>query len=422
MRVEDILLSMRSGEIQSKEAIEAFIEGVTHGGVSRPQAAAWLAWAFARTLTTQETVHLAAAMTRSGKVMDWGPGPLLIDKHSTGGVGDKVSLVLAPLWAALGHRVPMVSGRGLGHTGGTLDKLESIPGFQVDLPEARLREILDDVGCFMAGQTDDIAPADRTLYALRNEIQAVESIPLIVGSILSKKFAEGVHKLVLDVKAGSGAFMKSPEQARQLARALVEVATGYGVDCRAFITEMNRPLGLAIGNAVEVRESIDCLKGGGPADLRACVLALADHPDAARALDDGSAYACFERLVAAHGGDLASLTDTSRLRGAGVTEHVVHASRGGWVSGLDAYDLGVAVFRLGAGRRIADDPVDHGVGIELMAQVGDRVLPDQPLMRVWHRDGHALDDALQLIERATSVSDAPVEAGPLVIDVVEPVI
>jgi len=331
MHVEDILQGMGSGAEQPAEAIEAFVDGVVDGSISRPQAAAWLAWAFRRGLTDAETVALTRAMTDSGDVLRWPEGPLCIDKHSTGGVGDKVSLVLAPLWVALGWRVPMLSGRGLGHTGGTLDKLEAIPGYHTDLSEGRLGEVLAEVGCFISGQTGEVAPADRVLYALRNETSTVESIPLIVGSILSKKLAEGIERLVLDVKVGSGAFMKDLPRARALAEALVRVATGAGVRCTAHITAMDRPLGAAVGNALEVREAIDCLRGEGPADLRALVLALAGREDAAAALDDGRALERFTAMVEAQGGDPRVVDDPSRLKGGDVAEHVVAAERGGTV-------------------------------------------------------------------------------------------
>lgn len=416
MHVEDILVGMRSGQPQPAAAIEAFVQGVVDGTVSRPQAAAWLAWAFARGLNHDETVVLTRAMTHTGDTLAWPAGPTVIDKHSTGGVGDKVSLILAPLWMALGLRVPMLSGRGLGHTGGTLDKLEAIPGFRTDLPVARLRQILEEVGGFMAGQTAQLAPADRVLYALRNEIQGVESIPLIVGSILSKKLAEGIDRLVLDVKAGSGAFMKDLTQARALATALVEVAEANGVRCTALITEMSRPLGQAVGNALEVAEAVACLRGGGPDDLRTLTLALADHPDAEAALDDGRAYARFKQLVAAHGGDVSALDDPTRLLGGGTATHVVTADTAGFVATVDAMAAGRAAFVLGAGRRRAEDPVDMGVGLTVHVAPGDRVVAGQPMVTLHHRQGRALDDAIGLLTAGLSVVDHPVTPAPLIHD------
>lgn len=414
--VDDLLVRMRTGEPQRAEDIEAFVAGVVSGAVSRPQAAAWLAWAFQRGLTDGETLALTRAMTHTGEVLHWGEGPLLIDKHSTGGVGDKVSLVLAPLWAELGLRVPMISGRGLGHTGGTLDKLEAIPGYRTDLSVDELRQTLADVGCFISGQTAELAPADRVLYALRNETCTVESIPLIVGSILSKKLAEGVQKLVLDVKTGSGAFMVEESDARALAEALVRVARDAGVDCSATITAMDRPLGHAVGNALEVIESCEALQGGGPADLRAVTLALADHPDAERVLDSGAAFARFQAMVAAQGGDPESLVDHRRLKGAGCKVHTVTADRAGVVHVVDARSVGRAAFRLGAGRVHAEDAVDFGVGLQVLVDPGDAVEAGQPVFEVHHRDGRGLEAALVELGHGLTVRDEPVVSPPLIRD------
>lgn len=412
MHIDDILTSMRAGRIQSDAAIGHFVTGVTDGTVSRSQAAAWLAWAFNRGLSTDETVALTRAMTHSGDVLSWPEGPQLIDKHSTGGVGDKVSLILAPLWAELGLRVPMISGRGLGHTGGTLDKLESIPGWRCDLNRDELGVVLDDVGCFISGQTGEVAPADRVLYALRNETCTVESIPLIVGSILSKKLAAGVRRLVLDVKTGSGAFMKEPEDAQALARALVAVARGAGMDCTALITEMGRPLGRTVGNALEVEESIACLKGGGPDDLRELVVALADHPGARAVLASGAAFARFERMIAAQGGDL-----SAPLYGAGTARHTLSVPESGCLQTLDALAVGKAAFLLGAGRRRADERVDFGVGVVLHAEVGDLVTAGEPIVTIHHRDRRGLQDALAALSAGIVIGD-PVDAGPLVHEVI----
>jgi pyrimidine-nucleoside phosphorylase len=407
VHIEDILIGMRSGEPRSDAEIEAFVAGVVDGSVSRPQAAAWLAWAFARTLTAGETLALTRAMTRSGQVLAWEPGPELIDKHSTGGVGDKVSLILAPLWAELGKRVPMISGRGLGHTGGTLDKLEALEGYRTNLSEAELRVVLADVGCFITGQTGEVAPADRVLYALRNEIQAVESIPLIVGSILSKKLAAGLEHLVLDVKCGSGAFMKTPARARALAEALQAVAVGAGVRCEALITEMDRPLGVAVGNALEVEEAEACLRGGGPDDLRELTVALAGDAAAAEVLASGRAYERYARMVAAQG------ARAGRLLGGGVSEEVITAPRDGFVVRTDAWELGRAAFVLGAGRRRAEDAVDPGVGLKVWVKPGDRVSRGQPMVTLVHR-GRELDEARVMTSRGLEVGDAPPSVAPLV--------
>lgn len=415
LTIDRILESMREGQEQSPEALRFFVRGVAEGSVSRPQAAAWLAWAYQRRLTPAETAVFTREMTDSGDVLSWPDGPELVDKHSTGGVGDKVSLILAPVWVALGRRVPMISGRGLGHTGGTLDKLESIPGYRTDLSELELTRVLGEAGAFISGQTGEVAPADRVLYALRNETQTVPSVPLICGSILSKKLAEGVERLVLDVKVGSGAFMKTLEDARDLATTLVSTARANGVACSALLTAMDRPLGLAVGNANEVRESIDCLKGGGPADLRELVIALAGDPAAARALDDGSALVAFQRLVEAQGGDPRVADDPARLLGGGCEEHLVRATRSGRVTAVHALAVGRAAFDLGAGRLRAEDPVDFGVGVELEAHLGVDVREGDVLARVHHRAERGLASALEALGEAF-VIDGEAPALPLVIE------
>ncbi len=399
--IDDILRNKRAGGRLSDAEIRAFVDGVLDGSVSRPQAAAWLAFAFVRGLDDAEAIALTRAMTDTGDRLSWPgiDGPF-VDKHSTGGVGDKVSLILAPLWAELGLKVPMISGRGLGHTGGTLDKLEAIPGYRTDLDEPALRRALTFAGCFINGQTASLAPADRILYALRNETQTVECIPLIVASILSKKLAEGLDRLVLDVKVGSGAFMKTDDDARALAEAMVRVGNGAGVETRALLTDMEQPLGQACGNALEVRESIACLQGGGPADLRDLTVALAGHPDAAAVLASGRAYERFERMVAAHGGDLSRLAESEK-----VDTVEVAATHGGVLTRCDAWEVGRAAFVLGAGRLKAEDPVHPGVGVTVLRKVGDRVEPGQPLALL-HHAGRALEHARALLSTAFVVGDA----------------
>jgi pyrimidine-nucleoside phosphorylase len=413
VHIDDLLYAMRTGEPQPIEHIEAFVAGVVDGSVSRPQAAAWLAWAYARGLTDDETLALTRSMTRTGHVMSWPDGPELIDKHSTGGVGDKVSLVLAPLWAELGKRVPMISGRGLGHTGGTLDKLESIAGYRTDLADEELAEVLAEVGCFISGQTRSVAPADRVLYALRNEVCTVESVPLIVGSILSKKLAEGVQTLVLDVKTGSGAFMTTLDASRELAEALVRVAKGAGLNCTAHITAMDRPLGRAVGNALEVRESLACLRGEGPADLHDLVVALAEDDRADEVLRSGAAAERFVRMVAAQGGDTSWVTGGALQGEQGVRTEVIEASRSGVVERVDARGIGKAAFVLGAGRRRAEDPVDFGVGCTVHVNPGDEVAAGQPLVTLHVRD-RGVDEARSLVLGAVPVGEEAADVLPLV--------
>jgi pyrimidine-nucleoside phosphorylase len=401
---------MQSFEPQPDEAIHAFVAGVVDGSVTRPQAAAWLGWAWRRGLTDPETVALTRAMTASGEVLSWPDGPVLADKHSTGGVGDKVSLVLAPLWAELGWRVPMISGRGLGHTGGTLDKLEAIPGYRTNLELPELTRCLSEVGCFVSGQTGTLAPADRVLYALRNETCTVDSIPLIVGSILSKKLAEGTRRLVLDVKVGSGAFMRDEASASELASALVRVARGAGLECSAVITAMDRPLGRAVGNAIEVDEAIACLQGIGPADLREVVLALTDHPDAADVLDSGRAWPRFVRWVEAQGGDLSAFLRRERT----ASSHVMVAERSGLVVKVEARAVGRAAFALGAGRASADERIDPEVGLVLHVSPGDEVSVGDALATVNHRSGRGLEGALSALNEAILVGVEPTFTLPLV--------
>ena len=307
--IHEILEAKREGRALSDAQIRELIDGIVDGRVTRPQAAAFLAFVVIQGMTVDVTVALNMAMVESGDQLDWADmdGPF-VDKHSTGGVGDKVSLVLAPLWAELGSRVPMISGRGLGHTGGTLDKLEAIPGYRTDLDAPALRKALSDVGCFISGQTGELAPADRILYALINETSTVPSIPLITASILSKKLAEGIDELVLDVKWGSGAFMKTHESASALADMLCRVGRGAGVMTRAVLTDMNQPLGRTVGNAIEVEEAIACLKGKGPGDLANLTIDLIGDPRARNLLESGAAYERFCRMVVAQGGDPEALS------------------------------------------------------------------------------------------------------------------
>jgi pyrimidine-nucleoside phosphorylase len=404
----------RDGGRHGDEEIEDFVQAVMDGRASRAQAAAWLAFALVRGLDDGETVALTRAMTASGQRLSWPdlPGPF-VDKHSTGGVGDKVSLVIAPLWAELGRRVPMVSGRGLGHTGGTLDKLEAIPGYRCDLEPEQLRPILEDVGCFINGQTARVAPADRILYALRNETATVPSIPLITASILSKKLAEGISELVLDVKVGSGAFMTGLEAARALAGSLVRVGSEAGVRVRALLTDMDQPLGCAVGNGLEVLEAAEALRGGGPPDLVSCTLALAGDDRAGAVLRSGAAWDRFRRMVEAHGGDPDDLDRPERLLGH-VEVAEVRTDRSGFLRRCDALGIARAAFALGAGRSQAGDTVHPGVGVVLEAKRGDPVAAGDVLARI-HHAGRALGEATARVRAAFVVGDAPPAPVPLVL-------
>jgi len=384
----ELIAAKRDGLGLAADDIERLVTAFSAGELADYQMAAWLMAVFFRGLDEAETVALTEAMLHSGRVLDLSSVPgAKVDKHSTGGVGDKVSLCLAPLVAACGVPVPMVSGRGLGHTGGTLDKLEAIPGFRTDLTAARFAEVVRDVGTCMIGQTSEIAPADKRIYALRDVTATVECIPLIVASILSKKLAEGIDGLVLDVKVGRGAFMKTEADARALADALVRVGTAAGKRVVALLTDMSAPLGRAVGNANETREAIELLHGRGPADLKACTWALGvemlilggvarSEAEASQKLDlavsSGRAVEVFARMIAAQGGDARVAEEPSRLTIAEVTVPIL-APSAGFVAGIDALEVGLAAVAMGAGRTRADQRVDPAVGIELAVARGDRV-------------------------------------------------
>jgi pyrimidine-nucleoside phosphorylase/thymidine phosphorylase len=368
-------------------------------------------------------------MVESGQRYEWSAIPgVKLDKHSTGGVGDKVSLVLAPLLAACGAIVPMMSGRGLGHTGGTLDKLEAIPGFRVVLTEVELRRQLGTIGVALIGQSAEVAPADRKLYALRDVTATVESIPLITASILSKKIAEGISHLLMDVKVGRGAFMKTVEDARALAESIRSVGELNGLTVLTMLTEMDQPLGNTIGNALEVHEALDTLRGGGPADFRElCVeqastllLAAGVCPDRAAAkrlvsgkLTDGSALLKFEQLVAAQGGDARCLAEPSRLPRA-ECQSVVTATSSGYLDELDAYELGLAAMALGAGRTTAEQAIDPAVGLVVHKKLGQHVIAGEPLITIHHRSGQDISAVQTRLAAAIDYDPDPLMLPPLI--------
>ena len=430
MRAVDVIASKRDGSALSREEIAAFVRGVTDGSWPDYQISALLMAIVLRGMTADETTWLTEAMVESGGRVDLSglPGPF-VDKHSTGGVGDKTSLVLAPLVAACGGMVPMMSGRALGHTGGTLDKLEAIPGLTTAIDPDGFRRQLESIGCVIAGQTETIAPADRRMYALRDVTGTVPSIPLIVASILSKKIAEGIDGLVLDVKAGRGAFMKTEEQAGELARALVGTGKRAGLRTEALITSMEAPLGRAVGNALEVAEAIEILKGRGPRELRALCIELAARmiaiarldPDVERArtraieaLGSGRALEKFRRMIVAQGGDPRVVDDSGVLPAASQTARVP-APRDGVVTGLHAELVGRATVALGAGRTRVDETVDHAVGVMVLAAPGTPVAAGDPVLELHYRAEKNLPEALQFAARAIEVSDVPVPARPLIL-------
>ena len=431
MRSVDIILKKRDGGVLGRQEIKFFVQGVASGSLPDYQASALLMAIVLRGMTPEETTDLTDAMIRSGSRVDLSdiPGPK-VDKHSTGGVGDKSSLIIAPIVAACGALVPMMSGRGLGHTGGTLDKLESIPGFRTNLSIPEIKASLAAVGCALVGQSAEIAPADKKLYALRDVTGTIESIPLISASIMSKKIAEGTDALVLDVKTGAGAFMKTPADARALAESLVRIGKAFGVKTQAVITAMDWPIGRAVGNANEVIESIETLKGRGPRDLVAGSLDLAermllsagiakDRVEAkaltGRAIHSGQAVEKFRAIIERQGGDPCVVDDYSRLPKA-PNEHVVKAPSAGFVTALDAGLIGRASVMLGGGRDTAEEAIDPGVGIIINATVGDPVQRGDAILRLHYRDRARLQAALPLIEQGVHVGPAPRPAKDLIVD------
>ena len=416
----DVIARKRDGRALSREDIDTFVTGVTSGVVPDYQASALLMAIVLKGMDDQETAWLAGAMAASGERVDLSDVPgFKVGKHSTGGVGDKVSIVLAPVAAACGVIVPKMSGRGLGHTGGTLDKLESVPGYRIDLSIEEFKQVLRDVGTSIIGQTSALAPADKKLYALRDVTATVPSIPLISASIMSKKLAEGSSALVLDVKCGDGAFMKDPADARALAASMVGIGTQAGVRTEAVITDMNVPLGRAVGNALEIIECLDTLKGTGPADLTSVICALAtrmvmlagldgdEHAAARRvdgALSSGRALDVFARLIERHGGDRRVVEDYSRLPSAPDRERVC-ATRDGYVTALHAEAIGRASHALGAGRSRVGDAIDHGVGVVVTTTPGDAVRAGDTLLELHHRSGHHLEEAMALCREAVAIGD-----------------
>ena len=434
MRAIDVIMKKRDGDALSEAEIAFFIDGVTHGTIPDYQISAWLMAVLLRGMSPQETAWLTDAMVHSGVTVDLRAIPgVKVDKHSTGGVGDKTSLILAPVAAACGVPVPMMSGRGLGHTGGTLDKLEAIPGFRVNLSIEEMIAALQRTGVAMLGQTAQIAPADKKLYAMRDVTGTVESIPLISASIMSKKIAEGIDALVLDVKTGSGAFMKTPEASRRLAESLVSIGNASGVRTEAIITAMDAPLGRAVGNALEVIECIDVLKGGGPADLIEVSVALtarmlvlgrvsATLPEAeARvraAIASGAGLDRLRRIIENQGGNPRIVDDLGLLPSV-PDRHVVRAARTGYVTAVDAGLVGRASVLLGAGRDRVDDVVDPAVGIVVDAKPGEAVRAGDAVLTLFWRDRARLDSALRLVAGATMIGDGAPPSFPLIVDTVD---
>ena len=428
MHVTDVIAKKRDGGELSREEIEFFIQGYTQNDIPDYQAAAWLMAVYIRGMTDRETHDLTMAMAHSGDLLDLKDiTPLAVDKHSTGGVGDKVSLVVAPLVAACGMPVAKMTGKGLGFSGGTVDKLESIPRYRTNLSEDEFKAQLKEIGIVLTGQSADLAPADRKLYALRDVTATVASIPLIISSVMSKKLAAGADAIVLDVKMGNGAFMQTLEDAEILAEALVNLGTQAGRRVVALISDMNQPLGWAVGNALEVREAINTLHVSGPADFREhCLVVAAEMlllgekaPDtnaaltlAMETLTSGAAWHKFKELVMAQGGDVSCIEEPKRLPQARLIKPVP-APRSGYLAGLNAAEVGMAVVELGGGREKKGDPIDHSVGVIVHYKVGDLVQKDTPLFTIHANDRASMEAAQERILAAHTISDAPVQRLPL---------
>jgi len=446
MRAYDVIHKKRDGERLSEDELRFIVRGATDGSVADEQLAAFLMAVFFRGMDpVHELPVWLDAMLRSGQVLDLSAvAGRKVDKHSTGGVGDKISLPLAPLVAACGLKVPMIAGRGLGHTGGTLDKLEAIPGFSVNLSIAKFTELVDKLGLCLIGQTAEIAPADRKLYALRDATATVESIPLIASSILSKKLAEGIDALVLDVKVGKGAFMKSQEEARRLARTMVDLCHSVGRGCTALLTSMDEPLGQAVGNAVEVRESIEILKNRGPADVRELTLQLGvemllaaaparaaqnQHSTAnataeeiaqararlERALADGSALERFAQLIEAQGGDRRVCDDPELLPKPHLIRGV-RAQSSGILQSLNAEQVGLAAVELGAGRTRKEDAVDPAAGLLLFKRAGDPIRVGDVIAELHSSNEDWLDAGEARIKRAAVIGESALAHKPLILE------
>jgi pyrimidine-nucleoside phosphorylase len=433
MRAADIIAKKRDGGELSAAEIDFFIQDFVRDEIPDYQAAAWLMAVYLQGMSRQETIDLTMAMARSGQMLDLKEiAPLVVDKHSTGGVGDKTTIAVAPLVASTGLPVGKMSGRALSFSGGTLDKLESIPGFQADITTAEFLAQLRTAGVVVCSQTDDLAPADGKLYALRDVTATVSCLPLIASSIMSKKIASGANAIVLDVKVGRGAFMKTKEEAIALARLMVEIGQGVGRQVRAVLSDMNQPLGRAVGNALELKEALDTLHSHGPHEfLEHClnvagqILILGDKAQDAEearatlleALHSGRALAKFKEWIAAQGGDLASVEDPSRLPQAAIVQDVP-APGDGYVAGIDAMEVGLTAMLLGAGRAKKGDPVDHAVGVVLQAKIGDFVKRGEPLLTIHANDEHKLAQARERLLAAYTWSEEPIHAPPLLYEII----
>ncbi len=433
MRMYDIIKKKRDGEELTTEEINFFIEGYTNGDIPDYQASALCMAIFYKGMNPRETTDLTLAMAKSGDMLDLSVlGDKTVDKHSTGGVGDKVTLVVAPIAAALGCTVAKMSGRGLGHTGGTVDKLESIPGFRVEIPSEEFFDIVKQTGIAVIGQSGNLTPADKKLYALRDVTATVESLPLIASSIISKKLSAGSSHIVLDVTCGSGAFMKTPEAARELAKAMVEIGNMAGRHMTAVITNMDTPLGINIGNILEVKEAIDVLRGNGPEDLVTVCKTIAslmyascfgvDAADAMPLVEDaiasGAALTKLKEMVKAQGGDVRFIDDTTLFETSKFT-YEVKASKSGYISGMNAETIGIASVVLGAGREKKEDSIDYKAGISLLRKTGDQIETGDTIAILYTDLEDKIADAEKLILGTIEISDAPPPEEKLIYEIIK---
>jgi len=429
MNAVEIIAKKRDGKILNNDEIKFIVDGFTAGDIPEYQMSAFLMAVYFKSMTSEEIATFTTAMLQSGEQVFFDPAnKLYIDKHSSGGIGDKVSIILAPLMAVCGLKVPMLSGRGLGHTGGTLDKLEAIPGFRTNLSIEEFKTGVEEIGCIITGQTPTIAPADRKMYALRDVTATVESIPLICGSILSKKFAAGPNSIVFDIKCGNGAFMKTASDAEKLGQSLRAICQAMGKGSAYLITDMNQPLGLTAGNALEIDECIEALKGDGPADLMQITYALGESMLSLggitsgneaillqmEKINDGSAFAKFIEMVEYQEGDTNALTKDGRLKPAAKILSV-KAARSGYISAIDTYQLGRLIIELGGGRTVVGQPIDHSVGIVIKVKIGDKLNAGDLLMEI-HSAGKPDDTCLiDSFSACVKFSDQPVTPVELII-------
>lgn len=405
----DIIIKKRDGNTLTKEEVEFFIDRFYNKEIKDYQMSAWLMASFIRGLSKEETQYLISAILSTGKTLEW--DFQVIDKHSTGGVGDKLSLVVVPLLASLGFKVAKLSGRGLGHTGGTIDKLESIPGFRTNLSLEEFKSLVEKIGCSIISQTDDLVPVEKEIYSLRDVTGTVDSIPLITSSILSKKIAGGAKTIIFDVKVGSGAFMKNLKDAEELTSWLIEIGKSFNREVKAVISDMNQPLGFAVGNILEVIEAIDTLKGNGPRDLEELAIEVVGtvvSKDLAReSLKNGNAFKKFKEMIEAQGGDISSLSPLAKIYRFSIQES-------GYIERLDAYLIGEAVRVLGAGRYKKEDIIDQDVGILLKKKVGDYVENEETILEIYYNSEDKLKDSIKLIRKAISISKNEVKRPILI--------